>query len=58
MVAYAVLASFVYKVFVPSAFFYYIIIVFLLISVLFYIDLLIRNMKCAGLIKGKLECED
>ena len=57
VVAYAVLSSFVYKVFLPSTVFYIISLVFLAIAVFLYIDLLIRHMKCAGLIKGKVECE-
>ena len=58
IVAYAVLASFVYKAFIPSPVFYYAALLFLAISVISYIDLLIRNMKCAGIIKGKIDCED
>jgi len=56
VVAYAVLSSFVYKVFVPSLVFYFVPILFLVIAIVLYIDLLIRNMKCAGLIGGKIEC--
>lgn len=58
IVAYAVLSSFVYATFVPSPFFYYTSLLFLVIAVIFYIDLLIRNMKCAGILKGKMECEE
>jgi len=56
LVAYAVLSSFVYKAFVPSPFFYYTALLFLIFAVLFYFDLLIRNMKCAGLLKADFKC--
>lgn len=57
-VAYAVLSGFVYSVFVQSVIFYYTSIIFMAIAIIFYFDLLIRNMKCAKLIKGKITCED
>ncbi len=57
IVAYAILSAFVYKFFVASPIFYYTTIISLIVVVLFYVDLLIRNMKCAGLIKSKMNCE-
>jgi len=44
-------------VFVPSIVLYVVILLTLLISVIFYFDLLVRNAKCKGLIKSsKMDC--
>jgi tellurite resistance protein TehA-like permease len=57
MVAYAVLGSFVYSVFIPSAILYYSVLLVLALVVIVYLDLAIRNLKCAGLIKSEIKCE-
>ncbi|MBT3816862.1 MAG: hypothetical protein HOE80_04705 [Candidatus Magasanikbacteria bacterium] len=56
-VAYSVLGSFVYSVFLPSPIFYYTVLFVMIVTIVFYLDLLLRNMRCAGIIKGKIECD-
>ncbi len=56
-VAYAVLGSFVISVFVPSIVFHILAIAFLLIAVVFYLDLFLRYLKCQKLVKAEILCE-
>lgn len=56
-VAYAVLGSFVFSVFVPSIIFHILVIGFLVIAVVFYLDLLFRFLKCQKAVKANILCE-
>lgn len=56
-VAYAVLSSFVYYSFLNIKIFYYISILFFIISAVLYFMILIKNMQCDGIIKRKINCE-
>ena len=57
MVAYTVLGSFVYKVFVPSVLLYWTILAVSLVMVVAFFALLIKHARCAGLLKSeKTEC--
>lgn len=51
LVAYAVLGSFLYNVFIPSVIIYWQIIIVTAIAVILFFMLLIRYMKCAGMIE-------
>ena len=54
LVAYAVLGSFVYNTFVQSSLFYYGILIVMLITIVLFFSLLIKHMRCGGLIKKNL----
>jgi len=58
VVAYAVLASFMFKVFAASLFFYGIVIVFTALVVALFFMLLYRQSRCSGIFlnKKKMEC--
>ncbi|MDD3178065.1 MAG: hypothetical protein PHR26_00940 [Candidatus ainarchaeum sp.] len=53
VVAFAVLGSFLYKVFVPNIILYIVIIVVLIISVVLFFILFIRQLKCSNFLKSK-----
>ena len=57
IVAYAVLGSFVYKVFVPNALLYLTILGTTLVAVLLFIILFIRQARCSGILsKNGMDC--
>lgn len=56
-VAYAVLASFVFSLFVQSFVFYGLALVSMIVAILLYIDLLARHLKCKGILSEKILCE-
>lgn len=56
-VAYAVLGSFAISVFVANPIFTALVMLFLIASIVFYLDLLIRHLKCSRLLKGEINCE-
>jgi len=56
-VAYGVLASFVFFVFAESAVFIGAAMLFLVLAIALYIDLFIRMLKCAGVMRGEISCE-
>jgi len=56
VVAYAVLGSFVYAVFIPSAVLYGAILATTAVAVLLFAVLFAKQLKCSGVIKGRLNC--
>ncbi len=57
-VAYAVLGSFVYKVFYPSAILYSVVIISMFIAIVFYFDLLWRQLQCKKFVKSDIKCKE
>lgn len=56
IVAYAVLGSFVYSTFLQSPILYWSIIGVMAVSIGVFLLLLFRQLRCAGLIRGKMAC--
>ncbi|MDF1497661.1 MAG: hypothetical protein P1P90_06465 [Patescibacteria group bacterium] len=56
-VAYAVLGSFVISVFVASPIFYALVIFFMVLAIVFYLDLLVRHLRCSKILKGEIDCQ-
>jgi len=56
VVAYAVLGSFVHKVFVPNPVLYGAIVLTLLVAVVLFFMLLMRQLRCSGMVSGSMEC--
>ncbi|PID63763.1 MAG: hypothetical protein CR974_01370 [Gammaproteobacteria bacterium] len=55
-VAYAVLASFTFKTFLPATAFYALALVFMVIAVVFYLDLLSRHLRCRFKVSTNMQC--
>lgn len=55
-VAYAVLGSFVISVFVASPIFHILVMIFMVLAITFYVDLLLRHLKCSKVLSGEIEC--
>jgi len=57
VVAFAVLGSFVYNVFIPSPLIYGTVLMSLFVAIVLFFLLLARQLKCSGLVGGGMDCQ-